>query len=170
MGHISVESNAAASRVVESHFPGVEVVTDVKLVDDAMVHRFAGQFSQVSLVLVGAGPPCQGVSGLNADRRGALRDERSSLFSHVRRIRSLFEVHFPWCQVHSLMESVASMDDLDRDIMSADFGSTPWWCDAGQLTWCSRPRLYWVTWELLSQAGASSSKPGRKPAGILQWS
>eukprot|EP00434_Breviolum_minutum_P043432 symbB.v1.2.038718.t1/scaffold6139.1/size20637/2 len=126
MGHISVESNAAASRVVESHFPGVEVVTDVKLVDDAMVHRFAGQFSQVSLVLVGAGPPCQRVSGLNADRRGALRDERSSLFSHVRRIRSLFELHFPWCQVHSLMESVASMDDLDRDIMSADFGSTPW--------------------------------------------
>eukprot|EP00434_Breviolum_minutum_P029884 symbB.v1.2.026425.t1/scaffold2637.1/size74321/1 len=165
MGHISVESNAAASRVVESHFPGVEVVTDVKLVDDAMVHR------------------------------------------------SLFEVHFPWCQVHSLMESVASLDDLDRDIMSADFGSAPWQCDAGQLTWCSRPRLYWVTWELLSQPGASvnageegqpslvqlasdqdlvevcksgwlkvdetrpfptfttarpSSKPGRKPAGILQ--
>ena len=105
------------------------------------------------------------------------------------------------------------MDDLDRDIMSADFGSTPWWCDAGELTWCSRPRLYWVTWELLSQAGASvnageegqpssvqlasdqdhvevcksgwlkvdetrpfptfttarpSSKPWRKPAGILQ--
>lgn len=116
MGHISVESNPAASRVVESLFPDVVVVKDVSLVDDSMVHQFAAQYSQVSLVLLGAGPPCQGVSGLNADRKGALRDERSSLFSHVRRIKDLFAAHFPWCQVHCLMESVASMDEVDRGL------------------------------------------------------
>ncbi len=160
IGHISVESNPSASRVVESHFPGVIVITDVKLVDQAMVHKFAGQFSQACLVLVAGGPPCQGVSGLNADRRGALRDERSSLFSHVRRIRDLFKVNFPWCQVHSLMESVASMDAADAEIMSDDFGSTPWLCDSGQLTWSSRPRLYWVTWELLSEPGAQVIQGG----------
>ena len=125
-----------------------------------MVHKFAGQFSQACLVLVAGGPPCQGVSGLNADRRGALRDERSSLFSHVRRIRDLFKVNFPWCQVHSLMESVASMDAADAEIMSEDFGSTPWLCDSGQLTWSSRPRLYWVTWELLSEPGAQVIQGG----------
>ena len=154
LGYVSIESNEAASRVVEGHFPGVEVVKDVKLVDQALVHRLAGQFSQASLVLLGAGPPCQGVSGLNVDRKGALRDERSGLFPHVSRIRRLFKVNFLWCQVHSLMESVASMDEIDCQVMSDDFGSTPWSCDAGHLTWCNRPRLYWLTWELLSGPGA----------------
>lgn len=46
------------------------------------------------------------------------------------------------------MESVASMDEVDKDIMSQSFGDTPWVCDAGTLTWCNRPRLYWITWEL----------------------
>jgi len=55
------------------------------------------------------------------------------------------------------MESVASMDAQDRDIMSADFGDSPWYCDAGTLTWTSRPRLYWITWELQGMKGASLS-------------
>ena len=46
------------------------------------------------------------------------------------------------------MESVASMDDADKMIMSSSFGEDPWRCDAGTLTWCNRPRLYWITWEL----------------------
>ena len=32
--------------------------------------------------------------------------------------------------------------------MSSSFGDEPWRCDAGALTWCNRPRLYWITWEL----------------------
>eukprot|EP00435_Cladocopium_sp_Y103_P021735 s916_g5.t1 len=66
-----------------------------------------------------------GVSGLNADRRGALNDERSNLFVHVVRIRRLFQQFFPWCAIHVLMESVASMDQSDKDIMSDSFGDTP---------------------------------------------
>ena len=154
LGYVSIEANEAASRVVEAHFPGNETIKDVKLVDQDVVHSLAGRYSQASMVILGAGPPCQGVSGLNYDRKGALRDERSGLFSHVSRIRRLFQANFPWCQVHCLMESVASMDEADCQVMSDDFGSAPWECDAGQLTWCSRPRLYWVTWELLAGDGA----------------
>ena len=51
------------------------------------------------------------------------------------------------------MESVASMDEHDRRIMSQDFGEDPWKCDAGSMTWTSRPRLYWLSWELLAQEG-----------------
>ena len=86
--------------------------------------------------------------------RGPFRYERSSLFHHVKRIWSLVRVQFPLCQVHCLMESVASMDAEDRATMSADFGGEPWACDAGQLTWCSRPRLYWISWEIAEQPGA----------------
>ena len=141
IGHVCVESDPHAVRVVESHFPELRHVTDVRAVNEALVREWSRDFSQASVVVVGGGPPCQGVSGLNSDRKGALRDERSKLFVHVPRITALVKRFFPWCQVHSLMESVASMDQNDRECMSDAFGCAPWKCDAGTLTWCSRPRL-----------------------------
>ncbi len=167
-GHISVECNGAASRVVESHFPGTCVVDNVHLVDEAMVREWACRYSQVSLVLLGGGPPCQGVSGLNADRRGALRDERSCLFTHVKRVEGLVGRAFPWCQVHSFMESVASMDPEDMQTMSKDFGSLPWRCEAGNLLWCNRPRYYWATWEIVEEEGAQVCKgDGNSPGEVI---
>lgn len=159
LGHVSIECNGAASRVVEAHFPGTVFVEDVSLVDNTMVREWACQFSQASVILVGGGPPCQGVSGLNADRKGALKDERSCLFTHVKRVEGLVRLNFPWCQVHTLMESVASMDDVDMAVMSEEFGSLPWKCDAASLLWCSRPRYYWVTWVLWEQEGATLTAP-----------
>ena len=35
-------------------------------------------------------------------------------FTHVSRISQLVRAAFPWCQVHTLMESVSSMDEVDR--------------------------------------------------------
>ena len=148
IGHVSVECNKAAQRVVESHYPTVEKVNSVTEVDEEMVEQWACRYSQTCLVLIGAGPPCQGVSGLNSDCRGALRDERSSLFKEVPRIRDLVRRAFRWCPVHVLMESVASMDAEDRRIMSEGYGGEPLLCDAGDFTWCHRPRLYWLSWEL----------------------
>lgn len=49
------------------------------------------------------------------------------------------------------MESVASMDTKDRTTMSEAFQGEPIKCDAGSLTWCHRPRLYWLTWEVVPQ-------------------
>ena len=161
LGHISVEREPSAQRVVESHFPEVTLVKDVALVDDAMVAGWSRDYSQASLVILGSGPPCQGVSGLNANRKGALRDERSGLFTHVGRIRKLLQKHFCWCQVHSLMESVASMDPTDREVMSEGFGSQPWICDSSTISWCSRPRLYWITWELQEQSGVEFLDTGK---------
>ena len=155
VGHMSVECHPPARRVVESRFPNTLFINSVEEVSDEVVKSWACQFSQVSVVLVGAGPPCQGVSGLNADRRGALRDHRSSLFPHVERIVSLLRVHFPWAQVHRLMESVASMDEADRVVMSQSAGTTPVLVDASGLTGCRRPRLYWPSWELEDGNGAS---------------
>ena len=148
LGHVSIDKHPPARRVVESHYPGTIFVEDVASVNEEMVTEWATQFSQASLVLVGAGPPCQGVSGLNYDRKGALVDARSSLFQHVPRIISLLKAGFPWCAVHHLMESVASMDDVDKDVMSEGIGSTPILCDAGEISWCRRPRYYWFSWDM----------------------
>ena len=93
-GHISVEKSPEARRVVESYFADTVFVDDVEKVDDAMVEQWSLRFSNVGLVVVGAGPPCQGVSGLNWDRRGALRDYRSCLFHHVPRVVDLCKRFF----------------------------------------------------------------------------
>ena len=167
IGYVSVEKHPPAQRVVESHFPGVKVFPDVQKITAEVVLQLSLEFSQTDLVLLGAGPPCQGVSGLNADRRGALKDERSCLFSEVPRIRELFKQHFTWCPTYSLMESVASMDAIDRRHMSTAFGGLPVLCDAGDLTWCRRPRLYWCDWELVESPGFSfTSKSPEEPVQL----
>ena len=147
-GHVSIEKDPDARRVVEHHFPGTLHYPDIAEVSEKDVVRWSLTYGQVEMVLIGAGPPCQGVSGLNSQRKGALRDERSSLFVHVQRIGNLVQKLFPWAQTHILMESVASMDDKDKEVMSESFGDSPWHCDAGSMTWCNRPRLYWVTWAI----------------------
>eukprot|EP00438_Fugacium_kawagutii_P036535 Skav217626 [mRNA] locus=scaffold2172:789307:792972:+ [translate_table: standard] len=160
LAHISVEVQETAQRVVESHYPGTIKVSDVRDIDVTMVRQWAAAFSQCSLVVIGAGPPCQGLSGLNCDRKGALRDCRSNLFVHVPRVRRLFQQEFSWCQVHAIMESVASMDSTDRNIMSQEFGDEPVRCDAGEVLWCHRPRLYWITWPVEDGYGYTCDTSG----------
>eukprot|EP00438_Fugacium_kawagutii_P021703 Skav224769 [mRNA] locus=scaffold1604:630943:636934:- [translate_table: standard] len=89
IGHISVEKDGKGRRVVESHFADSLHYEDVKDITEEEVHSWQGRFSQASIVVIGAGPPCQGVSGLNVDRLGALKDQRSNLFQHVSRIRGI---------------------------------------------------------------------------------
>ena len=152
-GHVSIEKDPKGHRVVESFFPETEFFDDVVEFGAEQVAALALKYSNVGVVLVGAGPPCQGVSGLNVDRKGAVRDERSSLFVHVPRICELFRKGFPWAQVHELVENVASMSCEDRALMSQAFGRTPHKIDSKGICLCSRPRLYWVTWPVAEEQG-----------------
>jgi site-specific DNA-cytosine methylase len=155
LGHVSVESNEEARRVVESRFPSTRFVTDIVLVDEAEVKEWACLLSQASLVLLGSGAPCQGVSQLNAQWKGALRDSRSALFQHVPRVKALVQKFFPWARVASLAENVASMDEQDRKVMTEAFGDTPWMIDGKDFSIARRPRLYWFDWELVAQEGVT---------------
>ena len=158
-GYIAVEKRAEARRVVESFFPDTLHVDDVASVDAEMVKQWACKYSNAGVILLGAGPPCQGVSGLNADKRGALRDSRSCLFIHIRRVRGLIVDAFPWAQVRLLMESVASMSAEDRSIMSESVELHPWKLDAADLSLAHRPRLYWLDWEIIPRVDVDQSPP-----------
>ena len=147
-GHISVEVSKEANRVVEANFPDSILVEAVETIDKDMVVGWALRFPSVGLVLLGAGPPCQGVSGLNCDRKGALRDSRSSLFHHVARVKQLCQEVFKWAQVQFLAENVASMDWDDCQVMNQGYDVLPWYINASDVSLAHRPRLFWVTWEL----------------------
>jgi hypothetical protein len=101
-----------------------------------------------SLILVCAGPPCQGVSGLNSERQGALLDPRSSLFLHVPRVLNLVKRVFSWATTHLLMENVASMSLTDMTTMSEELDLFPMQLCASHFTHCRRDRLYWFDWKL----------------------
>eukprot|EP00438_Fugacium_kawagutii_P034843 Skav219085 [mRNA] locus=scaffold3000:142585:144471:- [translate_table: standard] len=158
-GHISIESNKNASRVLESKFPATVFHDDVSTIDRELVKSWACQYTMASIILIGAGPPCQGVSGLNSERRGALRDHRSKLYIHVKRVYHLVAEEFKWAQVHYLAESVASMDEADRWHMSSSFEDQPWHIDAAGVSLARRPRLYWCSWEIVATAGADLHPP-----------
>ena len=158
-GHVSIEQNPHCRRVVESFFPECDFFDDVTQFGEEEILHLSLKYSNVGLIIVGAGPPCQGVSGLNADRQGALRDARSSLFQEIPRITSCIKRIFHWAQVHELVENVASMSEADRVIMSRKFERAPFRIDLRDISLCSRPRLYWVTWELRSGSGASVTEP-----------
>eukprot|EP00438_Fugacium_kawagutii_P016937 Skav234517 [mRNA] locus=scaffold2162:214817:223139:- [translate_table: standard] len=149
VGYVSVEKESTAQRVVSAHFPGVLHYDDITKLTFEDVQSWARTHSQCGMVVIGAGPPCQGVSGLNSDRRGALKDARSCLFTFVKEVRQWVRRAFPWCPSYCLMESVASMDAKDREAMSSSYEGDPWVVDAGETTWCRRPRLYWVDWEIV---------------------
>ena len=153
IGHISVETSPVASRVVEASFPGTLFYGDVTTITEREVSEWSCRFSQAALILIGAGPPCQGVSGLNSERKGALKDARSKLFKEVKRVKGLVRVYFPWAAIHLLMESVFSMDECDRTAMSSDIELLPWKIDAVGVSLARRPRLYWITWDLDSGEG-----------------
>ena len=144
--HVSVESDPLCQRVVEGNFADVVFVEKVEEVTAAVVQGWACPASSAKVILLTAGPPCQGVSALNQTRKGAVVDPRSSLRNYVQPIVSLVEAAFPWCKVHFFQESVASMDTRDREVYTRAAGVLPYMCCASGLSPCRRDRLYWFDW------------------------
>ena len=158
-GYVGIEVSPAARRVVESAFPSVISFEDVKEVTRDVVQEWAAKFPNVKAVLLGGGPPCQGVSGLNASRRGALDDPRSSLYQQFVRIRDLLCEVFSWCPVHFIMESVSSMESADRSVYTKAVGILPFEVDSKGLGLCRRPRLWWFDWAVNEGPGVTIYNP-----------
>lgn len=89
------------------------------------------------LYLIIGGSPCQDLSIAKQGRQG-LKGARSSLFWHyVRLIRTCKPKYF-------ILENVASMKKVDKDIISQAVGVEPIMINASLLTAQNRKRLFWV--------------------------
>ncbi|CAE8660827.1 unnamed protein product, partial [Polarella glacialis] len=154
-GFVSIENNMEATRVIRANYPSTQHFSDVRSFGEAQVRQLALSFPRVQLVLIGAGPPCQGVSALNAGRLGAVEEPRFSLQSRVAWLRDLFIQEFPWAEVQVLEESVASMAAVDRATYSESMGFLPVRICASGVSFCARPRLYWIDWRLNLEDGVS---------------
>lgn len=158
-GYISIECDPAAKRVVEASFPSTLFHDDITALSFEEVRKWAADFPNTKLVILGGGPPCQGVSALNPTRLGAVNDPRSSLFLHYVQLREWVKKAFHWCPTYMLMESVASMSSTDRATYSKAIGFLPYKIDSLNISPCRRPRLWWFDWEVHEQDGVNIFPP-----------
>ena len=94
LGFIAVETNPQARRVVESAFPSVKHMADVTEISEVMVRELASEFPTVTAVILGGGPPRQGVRALNVARKGAELEPRSNLYLKYVTVRNLIQETF----------------------------------------------------------------------------
>ena len=108
IGFVTSEIDSAARRLVRKRWPGVIELGSITAITPDQINRLAGTFSAaVDLVIIGAGSPCQDLSGLLAGGLG-LEGPRSKLFFEIPRVVSLFKEAFQ-CAVHYFVENVFSM-------------------------------------------------------------
>jgi hypothetical protein len=142
-GIISIDSDKVARRVAREHHPQGIQTHDIKVVDETMVANWKRWHPDATEVTFVAGFPCQDVSGINVGRAGATGSRTGLLAEALRVERLLTQRRFRWT-VRALYECVASMDDADERHCSELIGVSPWFCDAGEVSPCSRPRYYWL--------------------------
>ena len=155
VGSVAVEPDPQANRVTRTHFPQTEIIDCIKTITLEVVEEWARKYAGCKIVLLTGGPPCQGVSGLNASRKGAMLDPRSSLAFDFQKLREMVVSVFSWAKVLFLAESVASMDASDLEVYSDTFDLQPVEICASGVSCCRRNRLYWVNWRLFEEKGVN---------------
>ena len=150
---ISIEIDASARRVVRCLWPHVMEVTDVKLVDRAMVQNWANLFPRLEQVHIWGGFPCVHLSSARSDRLN-LEGEGSNLFFNLVEVIEISEqVFLPEVSVEFVIENVFSMDVSARSEISLRLGITPLKLDPADCSPMSRPRLAWVSFEVTATEG-----------------
>ena len=147
--YISMESDMTCNLIVKNRWPGVRMFERVEDVSDEELRDMLATVPSLDTGIVIGGPPCQGFTGLNRDRKG-FDDPRSSgvyLFRElVERLRRVAP-HIRWS---AMMENVASMSGTDREGITEEleqaYTTKPYWVDAELFGHIRRPRLYWPSW------------------------
>lgn len=121
-------------KISENNWKDIIHIGDVKMVahKDAPIHY---KLNDIDLLI--GGSPCQDLSIAKKERKG-LEGERSGLFwEYVRILNEVKPRYF-------ILENVASMPKVDRDIITKTLGVEPIIINAGLVSAQNRKRLFWV--------------------------
>ena len=155
LGHVLVQKQPEGHRVVEYHFPGSPLA---QWCGKHWWRRGTGLVPEVRTSghgHNGGGTTMSRCFRTQCNRRGALLDELSCLFVHVQRIRRLvyngtsFGVPSTssWSRWHPWMKRIGRIWAMISGMFLLEI-------DSEFLTWCRRPRLYWITWGIQEGEGA----------------
>ena len=103
--------------------------------------------NHIDLILILGGFPCKDTSKLKWKRRNLAGAESGKFRFMVKFLEwaRRFARNIP---VRHLVENT-DMDYEPMDQVSAALNTKPWFVNAGPILACTRPRLYWVDWEVL---------------------
>ena len=146
-GHVVSEIDPVPRKVVSTRWPEAVDWGAVETIGEEQINRIPLDFPNALVVIVAGGSPCQDVSSANVGGPGHTGD-RSRLFVWVRIIADMIQRKFPYLVVKAFLENVASMDKVDRDAYTRQFGCQPLWACPRQFAWARRPRYYWMDWKV----------------------
>lgn len=145
MGRVAIDVDSSANRITLRRWPGTIVVSDVKLVDKAMVASWARKFLGITGVHLWGGWPCVDLSAVKRNTLN-LAGPQSSLFWDIPRILGLLVTAFgAGVQVKYVLENVAFMEKSAADEITQVIGVTPYMVDCVQSVPMHRPRLVWTS-------------------------
>ncbi|CAK0845909.1 unnamed protein product, partial [Prorocentrum cordatum] len=150
------EVDAEAVRVARRAYPSAVHLGDVAAADPANLARLLRDHGRITKVLVIGGFPCQGFT----------------LAGHMWRLIEGLRRELPEATVDFLGENVASMAEDEVLALNKMFGRVPVSLNAADLGWVRRPRLHWLSWDLLPsfemtaemKATADGARPRRPRA------
>ena len=148
--YFSSEPDEQCQRVVSTMWPDAIHWPPVGKIGRKELEELRRRGATSTLVVVGAGFPCQPHSMLNPERKG-WADGRAEVAHLVPELLSALAEWLPWAKVVHLIENVASMPDESISKCSALFGSKPYRCCPYPRSHCRRPRLFWLNWQVPSR-------------------
>ena len=144
-GMIAFDTHGPAQRVTSRRWPHAELFGDVRLIDKALVAKWAQEYGEVLEVHLWGGFPCVDLSSVNVNGQG-LSGKQSSLFYEIPRVRELLHLGFPEHVVVKVVgENVASMKKEECQKISDYLGLHPYHLDCGHAVPMNRARLCWTT-------------------------
>ena len=153
-GLITIECDKAARRVTRKAWPHAEEISDILLVDQAMVAGWANRYPRVVEVPIVGGFPCVHLSSARAGRRN-LKGEGSRLFWNLVKLIEWTRAAFQdFAEVTFLVENVRSMDVSARDEISRVLGVEPFALCPSDFLPYNRPRLAWCSGTIEETVGA----------------
>lgn len=145
MGLIAFDIHSPAQRVTSRRWPQAELYGDVRMIDKALVEKWAQDYGEILEIHLWSGFPCVDLSSVNALGRG-LDGRQSSLFYEVPRVYDLLYQGFPRHVVIKLVaENVASTKKEECKKISDYLEIHPYHLDCGDSVPMNRARLAWVS-------------------------
>ncbi len=152
---ISIEIDKAAKRVVRITWPHALEIHDINDVTREMVTSWANMFPRVKEVHAWGGFPCVHLSSARAGRMNLAGEGSNLFFKLVEVIELLEEVFTPRATVEFVIENVFSMDVSARQEISARLAIKPLKLDPSDCSPISRPRLAWISKEVVATPGVT---------------
>ena len=149
--YLSVDTDQDCHMVVRRAWPDAVLLGAANDLNEELLRGHLDSVPRLGRGLVIGGPPCQGFSQLNSQRKG-FDDPRSNGVVAFAQLCEMVREVAPDIQWDFVMENVASMTNSDRDAISVllkPVGLTEcYWFDAVTVGPVRRPRLYWTSWDL----------------------